>query len=320
MKEIYQYLDNEIKKALPENWRFIPNDKLLGKDDYKISYAFNSSGTKNKSKLINILVLNSGVELNEYTESRIIKLRDYIISKDCLFVVIVEQENSKYLNDTGIFESENLKLNHKNYISFYCYQDQKLKTTVDGIKYEDLNQVIRDLWSGKLNYDGISKGSQFVNLELMNDECWKCKRKIRTVTGIVFPNIQLETWSNKNWLYFNQLYPLSKINSKNAEKIKSYIKALRQNDDSIGIVDYKYSNSVKSKYFASSCPICNSLRGDFHVQDERMKFLHDLDNRLNGNLSYYSIELNINEIMIENLDNGFEGCPHTCIMGWNKQN
>lgn len=318
MKEIYQYIDNEIKNALPEKWRFIPKDKLLGKDDYKISYAFNSSGNRGQSKLINILVLDSEIKLDGITESQIVKLRDYIISKDCLFVVVVEQRNSKHLDDSGIFESESLKINHENYISLYCCHDQGLKTTIDGIKYEDLSLILGDLWKGRLKYFGISKGIQQVNLEIMEDECWKCKEKIRTVTGIVFPNIQLNTWNNEDWLYFNQLYPLSKINSNNADKIKNFVETLRRNDNSIGVVDYRYSNTVKMSYLASSCPKCNSMRGDFHVQDDRIGFLHDLDSRLDGSLNYYSIELDIDNLMVENLDDGFEGCPHTCIMGWSR--
>ncbi len=318
MKDIYQYIDDEIKKALPGNWRFIPKDKLLGKGDCKVSYAFNSTGDRGKSKLINIFVINSQMKLNEIKESKITRLRDYIISKNCLFVVVVEQPNSKYLDDLGIFESESLKLNHRNYISFYCSHDQALKTTIDGIEYEDLGLVIKDLWGGKLNYFGVSKGTQQVNLEIMEDECWKCKQKIRTVTGIVFPNIQLDTWDNEEWLYFNQLYPLSKINLNNADKIKSFVDELRLNDASIGIVDYRFSNTIKTTYLASSCPKCYSMRGDFYVQNYRTGFLHDLDCRLDGSLNYHSIELNIDEVMIEKLNDGFECCPHTCIMGWNR--
>ena len=60
MKEIYQYIDKEIKKALPENWRLIPKDKLLGKDDYKICLALKNK-TEVEVKKISIAEIYSAI-------------------------------------------------------------------------------------------------------------------------------------------------------------------------------------------------------------------------------------------------------------------
>ena len=318
MNSFNDIINSEIRKAIPSNWRLIPNEKLLGNDSIKIKFAFNSALIQGKSKLINILTLDSTFSLNDEIEKQILNLRNYIISKNCIFVIICEQENQRYHNDISGFESETLKIDSPNYFSLSCFRDKGLKTTIDGSKYEDLNKVIHDIWSGKLKFYGIEIGIQKVNLELMNDECWKCNKPMTTVTGIVFPNKQLDTWNNRDWLYFNHLVSLSVLNSKHAQIIKDYVDKLKITDNSITPVDYRYSNTIKSKYWAAACPHCNTLRGDFHVSDDRMQYLHDLECRISMDLKYYSIELEVDNDLIEALGDGFEGCPHTCIMGWER--
>lgn len=318
MRNFYDVVDSEIRKAIPSNWKMISSDKLLGKEPYKIDYAFNSSIIDGKSKLINILVLDTAFPIDGQSKKEILNLRNYIISKDCVLIVICQQEKSDFHNDISGFVTEWINIDSPNYYSISSCLNKNFRTTIDGEIFEDLNIVIHDIWSGKLKFSGPKIGTQQVNLEIMKDECWKCNRNMKTVTGIVFSNRQLDEWTNSDWLYYNQLVSLSSLNSKQAQVIKDFVETLRLDDDLITPVDYRYSNTIKSKYWAAACPHCNSLRGNFYVTDDRMQYLHDLKSRINHNLQYYSIELNVDNELIETLSNGYEGCPHTCIMGWER--
>jgi hypothetical protein len=157
-----------------------------------------------------------------------------------------------------------------------------------------------------------------VNLEIMRDECWKCKYSMRTVTGIVFPDRQLSRWDNPDWQYFNQLLRLAQITGAPAKTIQQVVDRLRQTDRSITPVSDRYSKTQEGNYLAAGCPNCNALRGDFHVADYRMRYLHTLDSRWSGELEYRSISLPVNEAMVAALSDGYEGSDHATGTGWKR--
>jgi hypothetical protein len=319
MKNFNDVISGEIRKSIPDDWKMIDGDKLEGKEPYKIRYAFNSSIIDGKSQLINILVLNKDIILNELIENLIFNLKNSIISKDGILIVICEQENSDYTDDLKYFISEMIDYESQNFYSIFCYSDNDFKTTINGETFEDLNLIINDIWSGNLRFSGPKTGIQKVNIELITDKCWKCNKPMKTVSGIVFPNKQSENWDNYDWLYYNQLVPVSALNSVQAESIKGFVDKLRIKDNSITPVEYRYSNTSKSKYWAAGCPYCNSLRGNFYVAEYRMEYLHDLESRINKDLQYYTVELNVGINLIEALNDGYDLCPHTCFTGWERK-
>jgi len=319
ISNFYNIVDDEVKIALPPDWKRIPPGKLLGKEPYKIRHAFHSSQVDGKSKLINILVLPMSLRLDGNIESQLIKLRDYILSRDCLLIVINEEQEAGSLADTGQFIEENLFIDNPNFLWIICSRGNGYKTSIEWKVFEDLNTVIHDLWNGTLRYAGPKIGLQQVNLELMQDECWKCNKIMKTVTGIVFPNKQLRHWNNVDWLYYNQLLPLSKLDSNNIQLIQQYVAQLRMRDAIITPLGNRYSHTVQESYFAASCPHCHVLRGDFHVGNYRMQFLHSLESRINGHLEYHSIKLEIDQELINTLRDGYESCDHTCGIGWDRK-
>ena len=178
--------------------------------------------------------------------------------------------------------------------------------------------MIHDLWSGKLIFFGPKTGLQNVNLELMKDKCLNCNKNIKTVTGIVFPDQYLDKWDNENWLYFNQLVPLSALDSKHRQVIVNFVNKLRLNDNTITPVVDRFNETTKAKYLSAACPYCNSLRGDFHVSDFRMHYLDDFSSRVNKDLQYYSFELQVDNELIETLSAGNELSPHTFNIEWER--
>jgi hypothetical protein len=53
----YDFVDEEVRLALPPKCHRISADKLLGKNTYKIRYAFHTRPDNDRSRLVNILVL-----------------------------------------------------------------------------------------------------------------------------------------------------------------------------------------------------------------------------------------------------------------------
>lgn len=311
-------VDSEIQKALPPDCKRIASDKLLGREPVKIRYAFHTLSLQGKSKLVNILVLPPTLKLDGYLEDQLIKLQDYILSKDCLLVVVHKEDEENTLGDIGGFVEDRMAVNSNNLLWIRCIANKSFKTCVVYPHFEDLHTIIHDLWNGTLQYRGPLIGYQQVNLELMKDECWKCGKPMKTVTGIVLPNKQLNRWNNTDWSYYNQLVGLSQLSGNNAQAIHEVVENLRQNDRYITPVGDRYSNTVKTSYLAAACPHCDALRGDFHVNDYRMQYLHSLNSRLNGELQYHSVKLYISQEIINHLSEGYEGCDHTCGAGWER--
>jgi hypothetical protein len=313
----YDFVDSEVAKALPSEVRRIAPDKLLGEDPCRIRHAFHSSPINDKSRLVNLLALPASFQLSGYIEDRLFKLRDHLLSKNWLLVVIFE--DAKASNDLGIFIEEQLSVESPGFLWLRCDFDKKYKTTLDYEGYEDLHSVIHDLWKGIVGYAGPTVGEQLVNLELMEDVCSNCHQLMKTVTGIVFPNKSLRRWDNPDWAYFLQLLPLSALDGENARDIRQQVDRLRLANPLITPVGVRYSRTMEGNHLAAICPHCQTPRGDFHVLDYRMRYLHSLDSRLSGQLEYHSITIQVDRALISTLRNGVEGCPHTCRMGWQRR-
>lgn len=164
------FVDNEIQKALPSECKRIPPDKLLGKEPYKIRHAFHTLGIGERSKLVNILVLPMSLTLNEYVEKQIIKLRDYILSRNCMLIVINEDVHANASGNTGIFIEDDLLVDCPEFLWLKCSLEKNHKSSLDYTVFEDLHEVIRSIWLGEIGYAGPKTGLQQVNLELMEDQ------------------------------------------------------------------------------------------------------------------------------------------------------
>jgi hypothetical protein len=315
----YSFVDNEIQKALPPSWKRVPKEELLGKSSCKIRQAFHSAPIYGKSRLINILTLPLSLELNDLIEFRLLELRDCILASGCMLVVISEEEHANQLADMGIFIDDHLLINSPDFLWITCNRDHGYKTTVASEIFEDLHTIIHDLWKGVLRYNGPTAGLQQVNLELMQDGCPKCRKPITTVTGLVFPDVQLEHWDNADWLYYNQLLPLFNITGETARSIQQFVTLLRKVDTTITPIRKRYCHMEQTNYTAAICPYCKAPRGDFDVAEDRMQYLHSLESRITGHLKYYSISLNIDQELIDSLTDGFECCPHTLPIGWERK-
>lgn len=320
MTDFYQYVDGEIEKALPAACKRISPDKLLGEAPINIRYAFFSSGKTGRSKLINVLVLHPDLDIDDDSlTARLIQLRDYILSKDCMLVVIYPEENKKYIDDLGVFIDEELSSGGPNFLLIRCIAELSYRAEIEYERFDTIQGIISDLWEEKLRYKGPVLGRQHVNIELITDSCWKCGVDMYTVSGIVFPDKQLTRWDNDYWRYYNRLIQLSELEGKVSEALTGFIENLRKNSVEgrpITPLGFQYSKTVSETYFAASCPHCGALRGNFYVSELRLDYLHSLESRTNGELRYHQVELDIDQNIINSLNEGGEYCDHTCEMGW----
>ncbi|NHA03244.1 hypothetical protein G7092_05545 [Mucilaginibacter sp. HC2] len=315
--EFYLFVENELQKSQPANWQRVSADKQLGDEPCKISHAFLTT-IKGEQKLANILILPLSLNLDVAQESALLKLRDYILSEGCLLMVISEEAAALQLGNTGVFISEKLQVHSPDFMWITCCGDKQNQTTFDGINYESLHVVFGSLWEGTLSYQGPKEGFKQVNLEIMRDHCWKCKQEMKTVTGIVFPDRQLENWDNVDWRYYNDMLSLYHIKGDTANLIGNFVDVLRQNDETITPVSFRFSNTIQENYCASSCPYCDALQGNYYVNDKRIDLLHSLECRMDGNLSYYAIGLNIDQYLLKCLYAGAEVCDHSTFGGWGR--
>ncbi|MEO6850891.1 MAG: hypothetical protein ABI166_09670, partial [Mucilaginibacter sp.] len=304
----------ELRKSLPDGWQMFPEKKLPG-DEICISHAIVEM-KEGKERKVNIFVWPLSLELNASLKEKLLLLRDEIVATKGLLIVINEEIAEMSLGDAGVFISETLLIHCPNFLWISCCLDRKYQMTFDGIRFKSLHSGLSNIWNAKVTYKGPEIGSQQVNLEIMSDTCWKCQRKIRTVTGIVFPDQQMKNWENPNWRYYLSLVSINQIKGDTADVIAAFVVTLRQDNAGITPVGYKRSNAVKRSYFAASCPYCGALRGNFYVMDDRMGYLHSLQSRIDGTLTYHTISLDIDQYLIQSLFDSSEACDHTTNAGW----
>jgi len=307
----------EIRLVIPADYFVQPGGRLPVAPGINC-FIFRASLLNEWSERIQVIALSEAFTLTAELENHLTTLRDELGSREELLVVISVQETFMEGNDLTDFIDGSLKADSPYFLSLCLYRDQAFKTTVDGEIFEDLHRVIRDVWTGWIGFNGPTTGLQQVNIELMRDACWKCHRPMQTVTGLVFPDRQLDSWDNDSWLYFNQLIPLSALADKYALAVQAFAGNRRKRDPMVTPVAYRYSRTTGPSYWAAGCPHCNALRGDFYVHEARTAYLFELTSRSNGDLEYASILLDADRELIALLGAGSEACPHTCIMGWSR--
>ena len=312
-------VEREIIKELPEGYGMIPDKKLLGKFPCKIRFAFFAKKKNGYSILINILILPASIVLNANTESQIIQLRNYILSKKCMLIAIYEKIKG---TDLPIFIEECIDLLNPNYLSIGCDRDNKFKPIIRDLvtdyDYESVRDIIRDIWQERLIYNGITVGKRVANIEIIPEICFRCHKTIKIVTGIVFPNKKLHFWDNLDWNYFNRIVLIAELDDFDIAQIKPVVEQLRLEDPLITPIEYRFSQFAKSTYWAAVCPHCNVIKGNHFVEDGGRFIVQDPYSRIRHDSEYYSFEMNVRQSLLDKIGRGWERFPCTCMMGWRR--
>lgn len=192
-------------------------------------------------------------------------------------------------------------------------------TAPTGRRREPLSDTIRDLWSGDLFYHGPHEGVQTVGIETMRDTCRRCLATLETVTGIVFPDRQVADWTRPDWRYFQALLQLARIPDPVIPALAAAVEEWRAaGRRRLTIVRWHRSETVGYAYWAAECALCGTCRGDLPLMEERMQWLHDLESRRTGILTYRPLRLDVPRQALQELTWGAEVNPHARFLGWHR--
>jgi hypothetical protein len=182
---------------------------------------------------------------------------------------------------------------------------------------EPLVRTLRGLWSGELVYQGPREGSQTVGVEAMQDVCWQCQKTLDTVTGIVFPDREVDDWRSPDWSYFQRLVELATIpDSMIAPLARAVDERRALGETALTPIRWRYSGTAGRSYWAAECPACGAMRGAFPIMEARLGWLLDLESRRTGVLSYRPLQLDVPRQLLREMAWGWELSPHARASGW----
>lgn len=202
---------------------------------------------------IHIITLAINFMWTDKAKSRLLALRDQLVTQRELLLLIAESTDARYESDLTEVISEEIAIESPYFMGLQCYRDHDYQTTIDGMSFEPLQRVIQEIRWGGIVYNGPVTGRQAVNVELIKDSCWKCQQHMRTVTGLVFPDRQLPAWDSEDWLYYSQLVALGSLPDRYALPVQAFAKELNNRDPLVTPVQYRYSRTTQSSYWAAVC-------------------------------------------------------------------
>jgi hypothetical protein len=318
-----EFVADALKQANVLSQQQPSPENLPGSEPFKIRYVFSIATLEGNSRLVSVLVLPYAFPLTKEHEQQMIALRNAIVAKKGLMLVInenelVDKEWAWSIGKVGTFIARRLRLDSPDFIWLACLRNRGYLTTPDGVDFDALPSWIRLLCRGAFGFVGPGVGRQRVNIELMYDECPVCRAPMRTVTGVVFPDRQLAEWNTGNWFYYNGLIRLSALGRRNASILQREVDALRAQEGVITPVGYRPGQNVKAAVFAATCPHCHALRKEEESYRTRKQILGCFNPRFFGVLDYYSILLTVDARLLKKVRQTHEIFPQVCRMGWQK--
>jgi len=211
MADFNSITEREIRSAISPN-----NVQMTGQAPTKRYFAEALDGLRP----LHILTLGITFRLTPNAKSRLLALRDQLVARQELLMLISESETFMEMNELTEFISDEVNIESPYFLALGCYGNKNYQITIDGLTFEALQPVIEQIRWGGIAFAGPIPGLQSVNMEVMKDSCWKCRQPMRTVTGLVFPDQQLPAWDNDRWLYYNPLVALESLPDKYALPIQ----------------------------------------------------------------------------------------------------
>jgi hypothetical protein len=335
-------IDAAVEQVLPSGWPRLPREWLPAHGSLRARHAFRlapgeggaraaagpGGGTEAvRAPYLAIVAAPPFAARTPATQAELAALVDRIIARGASVLLLFEHED-----DPDGWIREHICFPHPRFLGLGCSPPgaadggaadalaYTVKPTDTDDHRETLAAAIHGLWSGQLRYRGPCEGSQTIGVEIMADECWRCRRAISTVTGIVFPDREVTDWSRLDWAYYRQLLELARIPDAMIPELSAAVDGWRAAGASqVTLIRWRFSNTVSHAYWAAECPFCGNFRGDFFVMEERQGRLHDLEVRRLGVLSYRPLPLDVPREALQELTWGFEISPHSRSFGWYRE-
>lgn len=268
------------------------------------------------NKDIVILTISSEIEMSDNIAEIIYSLTDKVKGENGRLIIIHRSGNSKQDNDIQAFLEEKIDIFHADYLRLGC-KGSGLRVSIDGERNLGLRDMLKKYFANEIAFIAPTVGKQFVNLEIYKDSCCKCKREISVVSGIVFPKTQMPNWNNPYWQYYNTLIPIYSLPSEYAKQIKRVVATLKEKNTKITPLIFYQDIELEENDWTVMCPHCSTVINKYEPDDNRIDYLFDLNNRMNGNLRYHTLLIDADQELINLLGVGYEfNVPHVCFGGW----
>ena len=332
-------IDAAVEQALPAGWPRMPREWLPAHGSLRARHAFRlapgggepraeacrqgrASPDGGSVPYLAIFAAPPYPAMTPAVQGELAALVDRILARGASLLLLFKDGD-----DPDCWISEQISCPHPRFLCLPCTPPVAADGSAgDGLDYtveptagrrEALAEAVRGLWSGELHYRGPSEGAQTLGVEIMKDECWRCRRTIATVTGIVFPDREVTDWSQLDWAYYQQLLALASIPDAMIPALSAAVDGWRAAGAScLTVIRWRFSRTVSHAYWAAECPFCGSFRGDFPVTEKRMRWLDDLESRRTGVLSYRPLRLDVPRQALQELTLGWEINPHCRPFGW----
>jgi hypothetical protein len=332
-------VDAAVEQALPAGWPRVPREWLPAHGSMRARHAFRLAAWANDPRAetcrqrrpapgagpapyLAIVAAPPFPARTPAAQGELAGLVDRILSRGASLLLLFQ-----HVDDPDGWIREQVSCPHPRFLCLPCTPPAAAGGSAgDGFAYtvvptgsrrEPLAETIRGLWSGQLRYRGPGEGAQTVGVEIMQDECWRCRRALATVTGIVFPDREVTDWARLDWAYYRQLLDLARIPDTMIPALSAAVDGWRAAGASdMTLIRWRFSRTVSYAYWAAECPFCHSFRGDFPMMEARSRWLHDLDSRRTGILGYRSLHLDVPRQALQELTWGWEVSPHCRDFGW----
>jgi hypothetical protein len=311
-------IDAAVDRALPAEWPRLPCHWLPARGSVQARHAFRLAKDAGPRPYLVVVAVPPFAARTAAVEGDLAALVDHVLGRGGTLLLLYEHES-----DPNGWVREHLDFPHPRFLCLPCFapddgdagKGYTAAPTWNGP--EPLSGVIRDLWSGHLSYDGPWEGVQTVGVEIMKDMCWRCCFSLDIVTGIVFPDHEVDDWSRCDWTYYQSLLQLARIPDPIIPTLSAAVEAWRAaGDRRLTVIRWRYSKTVGYAYWAAECTACRAFQGDFPMMEERMQHLDDLDSRRTGILSYRPLRLDVPRQALQELTWSAEVNPHARFLGW----
>jgi hypothetical protein len=306
-------IDAAVELALPVGWPRVPCERLPACGSTRARHAFRRPAMEGPGAYLAVVAAPDFAGRSVGSEGELAALVELILGRGASVLLLYEagEDPDDWIHDF-------VSCPHPRLLTLACHGTvYEVEPTWAG--REPLLHAIRDLWSGGLFYDGPCEGAQTTGVEIMRDSCWRCRADLRTVTGIVLPDREVEDWSAPDWTYFQQLVELAAIPDTLIPTLSAAVDGWRAAGEvRLTPIRWRYSKTVQDSYWAAECPACGAFRGAFPVMEERMRYLHDLASRQRGDLSYHPLTLDVTRQLLRDLAQGAEVNPHCRPYSWRR--
>ena len=308
MDNMIKYVHRQISRIGLKNFNYVEEEKLPRIGGARVIFAYKDI---NINKFVNIICIY------ENFNSAHDELVDRLVNGGSYVILICGGDEDNYQDMIHEYE---VRSSCRLLVLFYKKTMGSRRLFMElsnNIVRFSLYDVVKNLSSGNLYWDGPNPGYQTVGIELLNGPCWKCEKNFSAVTGIVFPDRPVSDWSSPDWLYYYQNLRIAVIDGMFAVSLSVEVEKIKENHPEISSISKRWSRTTKTRYWAAECPHCRAMQGDFPSIERRMGVLVNGDARKSGKLMYYPWTCNIPPAAAIAVMDGGETCEYSCdINGW----